>query len=140
MVALLTVVAMLVSGAPTAAAWTDREYGRGSFTAGTLSPPTGLVCTGGVGRFDLRWTLPAGGVHRAGYTWTVTPNGALGPTGSGTIADPATTTLALTGGGLLTLGTGTFQLRATGPGNWTSTPVTATLTVVLGLIATCTVP
>lgn len=38
---------------------------------------------------------------------------------------------------LLTLGTGTFTLRAAGPGTWRSTPVSTTFLIATGGIITC---
>ncbi|WP_154674441.1 hypothetical protein [Nakamurella lactea] len=137
---LVLLAVTLASTSTTLAAWTDRDYGKATFTAGNVSPPTGLSCLAGVSRFDLTWTLPAGGLARTGYTWVVKPIGALGPSGSGTINNAAATTVRLNGGGILTVGSGTFELRATGPGGWKSTPVTATLNVALGLLTSCSVP
>ncbi|GAA1923117.1 hypothetical protein GCM10009775_14400 [Microbacterium aoyamense] len=132
---LACVIAVPAVTRDTQAAWTDGEVARGAgLTAGTVSPPTALTCNAAIGSATLRWTPPAGGLARTGYRWAVTG----GSTGSGTLAANVTS-LQLTGG-LLTLGTGTFSLYAVGPGGWESTPVRATVTVVLGLLWGCTVP
>lgn len=73
---LLVIAAAVLTISPpqqTLASWTDSEYTRGSFTAGTLAPTATTV------------TLPSS---------------------------------------LLSIGSGTFSLTATGPGGWTSIVVT----------------
>lgn len=125
----------------TRAVWVDSEFGSGSVTAGTVSPPLNLSCgsTGLLLPVTYHWNLPSGGVTRTGYRWTAT-----GPGGSpsGTLVAGATT-LTLSQG-LLGIGSGTFTLWSQGPGNWESTPVSGSYSVigVLGLTAlsSCSVP
>lgn len=124
--------------APTLASWTDSEYGTGSLTAGTVSPPTNLHCTAGLlqpARFF--WDLPSGGVTRTGFHWTVTG----GLSGSGDLG-PTVTTVELNSG-LIGLGSGTFTLYAQGPGQWQSTTVSGSLSlikIILDVNSTCSVP
>lgn len=121
----------------TLASWTDSEHTTGSFTAGSLSPPTSLACTAGIlTNVTFTWGAPAGGLTPSGYTWTVT--GAFSDGGS------TPTTSATLHSGLLAIGTATFSLVAT-VGGWTSeTPVTGTVHVfgALGIPLTtnCHVP
>ena len=129
----LLLVAIGLNVVPTDASWRDSERAGARLSAGVVAPPTALTCTGSLlaGRVTFNWTAPAGGVARTGYSWSVT--GAA--TGSGTLAATAvTTTQTLT---LLTLGTATFTLRATGPGGWTSNPVSVNFLSVTGGIITC---
>jgi hypothetical protein len=116
----------------TLASWTDSEHTTGSFTAGSLSPPTSLACTDGLlTNVTFTWSAPAGGLTPSGYTWTVT--GAFSGSGS------TTTTSATLWSGLLAIGTATFSLRATS-GGWTSnTPVTGTVHVIGVLVPVSTV-
>lgn len=132
-VALLSLVAVAVVTTSTRAAWTDREHAGATLTAGTVAAPTGLRCTGSAlsGRLTMNWTAPSGGVRRTGYQWTMT--GVVSR--SGTLGTGATTLVQNVP--LLTLGTGTFTLRATGPGNWTSKPVATSFLVVTGGVITC---
>lgn len=121
---------------PTAASWTDTEQASGSLTSGTVQPVTGLRCTGsGIAQpVSLTWSAPTAGLTVTGYSWTVTG----GLNSSGTLAATATT-LSLSSG-LLGVGTGTFSLRAQGPGGWQSVPRTATIGFTTGLISSCSVP
>jgi hypothetical protein len=120
------------------AAWGRTTVATGTFTAGTVSPARNMTCTAGLlTPITFNWQAPTGGLTRTGYRWTVTG----GLTGSGTLAANATSvTLA---GSLVAIGSGTFSLYAVGPGGWESVPVTgsvATLSLVLGLTTTCSVP
>jgi hypothetical protein len=119
----------------TLAGWTDSEYTRGSLQAGTVSPPTNLRCTAGVlTPPTFTWDLPTGGLTRSGYTWSLSG----GFSGGGTLAANATSVTVP--GALLTIGSGTFTLTATGPGGWTSTPVTGSLGMLTAVLYTCSVP
>ncbi|MEU8128849.1 hypothetical protein AB0B68_16665 [Micromonospora sp. NPDC049049] len=119
----------------TLAAWTGAEYGRGSLQAGTVNPPTNLQCTAGVlTPPTFTWTLPVGGLTRSGFTWSLSG----GFTGGGTLGASATSVTVP--GGLLGIGTGTFNLVANGPGGWTSTPVTGTVGMLTAVLYSCSVP
>lgn len=124
--------------APTDATWVDQEVaGDTTLRAGTVNPPTGLRCTGGLLQpVTFTWTAPAGGLPRTEYRWTVTGN----LTGSGTLAASATS-VTLTSLAILSVGSGTFSLYAVGPGGWNSTTVTGSLFAVsvigLGVVASC---
>ncbi|MHA7306637.1 hypothetical protein ACX80E_15580 [Arthrobacter sp. TMN-49] len=126
----------------TLASWSTPQYVSGSLTAGTVATPTALQCSGGLlTNLTFTWTAPVGGLPRSGYTWTVIPN-VLGPSGSGSA--PSSATSVTVPSNILSIGTGTFSITATGPGGWSSTPVTGTITVIgaLGIPAStsCTVP
>ncbi|QOC92152.1 hypothetical protein [Micromonospora craniellae] len=132
--ALTFAVAVLAPPQSTLAAWTDTEYGRGSLQARTVSPPRNLQCSAGVlTPPTFTWTLPASGLTRSGFTWSLsggfTDGGTLGPATSVTVP-----------GALLGIGSGTFRLVANGPGGWTSTPVTGTLGMLTAVLYTCSVP
>ncbi|MCX5117144.1 hypothetical protein OG992_08120 [Micromonospora sp. NBC_00362] len=119
----------------TLAAWTDTEYGRGSLQAGTVNPPTNLQCTAGLlTPPTFTWTLPVGGLTRSGFTWSLSG----GFTGGGTLG-PSATSITLSGA-LLSIGSGTFNLVANGPGGWTSTPVTGTVSMLTAVLYSCSVP
>ncbi|SCF21272.1 hypothetical protein [Micromonospora chokoriensis] len=128
-------VVVLPPAESTMAAWTDTEYGTGSLQAGTVSPPTNLQCTAGLATPPtFTWTLPVGGLTRSGFTWSLSG----GFSGGGTLAPTATSVTVP--GALLSIGSGTFRLVANGPGGWTSTPVTGTLSMLTGLLYSCSVP
>jgi predicted ribosomally synthesized peptide with SipW-like signal peptide len=120
----------------TLASWTDSEHTTGSFTAGSLSPPTNLHCTAGLlTNVTFTWSAPTSGLPPSEYTWTAT--GVISDDGS------TTTTSATLQSGPLTLGTAAFSLVAT-VGGWTSTPVTGTVHVLgalgIPLSTSCSVP
>ncbi|MDW4573737.1 hypothetical protein R8Z57_13230 [Microbacterium sp. M3] len=122
----------------TEAAWSDAEIGTGAgLVAGAVSVPTGLQCSAAVGLLGpvtFTWTAPAGGLARDSYRWTVTG----GLAGTGTL--PTTATSVSLTSPTLGLGTGTFRLYAVGPGGWEASPVSGTITFVLGVASVCTVP
>lgn len=131
---LLGLAVLAASGIPaTEAAWRDSVRARGTFSAGTVAPPTGLTCQGSAltGLVSFTWTAPVGGVARTGYSWSMT--GVV--TRSGTLAAGATSLVQTVP--LVTLGTGTVTVRATGPETWTSTSVSRSFLVVTGGIISC---
>ncbi|MCZ7418632.1 hypothetical protein O7605_03755 [Verrucosispora sp. WMMA2121] len=128
-------VGVLAPPQSTLAAWTDTEYGSGSLQAGTVNPPTNLQCTAGLlTPPTFSWNLPAGGLTRSGFTWSLSGGfsggGNLGPTAA-SVTVP---------GGLLAIGSGTFQLVANGPAGWTSVQVTGSLGMLTALLYFCSVP
>ena len=140
---ILSAVALLLAGAvavlappqSTHAAWTDTEYGTGSFQAGTVNPPTNLQCTAGaLNPPTFTWNLPVGGLTRSGFTWFLSG----GFSGGGTLGPNATNVTVPSE--LLSIGSGTFHLYANGPGGWTSTEVTGTVGMLTGLLFSCSVP
>lgn len=131
-VALLSVVAVAATTDLTRAAWSDREHPKATLTARTVAPPTGLDCTGSAltGLITMTWAKPPR-LPKGGYAWTFT--GVVSR--SGTLPSGATSLVQTIP--LLTLGTGTFTLRAKGQGKWTSPPVSTTFLVVTGGVITC---
>jgi hypothetical protein len=122
---------------PTTAAWASPEYASGSFEAGKVLAPTWVGCVkNGVGTFIFTWTNPAGGVPRTGYQYTLS-------TGTQVISGPTTLSAAATSlavsAGLLSLGETTVTLTARGPGEWTSEPITGSITSILLIGTTCSV-
>lgn len=144
-VVIIALALAVVAGVPhpqqTLASWTAPQYASGPLTAGTVAAPTALQCSGGLlTNLTFSWTAPVGGLPRSGYAWTVTPNG-LGPSGSGSA--PSSATSVTLPSNILAIGTGAFSITATGPGGWSSTPVTGTVTVigvVVPVSTSCTVP
>jgi len=137
LIALVGVLSLLAwTPEPTDASWADTETARGSVASGTVQPPTGLRCTGSglLQPIGLAWTAPATGLAVSGYAWTVTG----GLASSGTL--PATATSLTLTSALLGVGSGTFTIRAQGPGGWVSAPRTATVSFTTGLISACSVP
>lgn len=131
--------AATLAASPTEAAWVDREVaGDTTLRAGTVNPPTGLRCTGGLLQpVTFTWTAPAaGGLSRTEYRWAVTGN----LSGSGTLGASATS-ITLTSLAILSVGSGTFSLYAVGPGGWESTAATGSLFAVsvigLGVVTSC---
>ncbi|MGV9976061.1 hypothetical protein ACWDUH_00085 [Micromonospora wenchangensis] len=117
------------------ASWSGSEYGTDTFRAGTVNPPTNLRCTAGLlAPPTFTWDLPVGGLTRSAFTWSLS-----GPfSGGGTLAANATTVTVP--GPLLAIGSGTFQLSATGPGGWTSSQVTGSVGMLTTVLYFCSVP
>lgn len=146
----LLVTALTISISPpeqTEAAWARATTARGSFTAGTTLPPTGLACSGGgvgvVGNppsVTFTWAAPTGSLPLSGYIATLY----LGAT------VVSTTTNAALGivipGNTLATGVYTLTVVSDGPGVWDSTAVSGTYNKtapILGILlgaATCSVP
>ncbi|MER6589816.1 hypothetical protein [Micromonospora chalcea] len=119
----------------TLAAWNDTEHGSTALAAGMVDPPTDLACTAGqLTPPTFTWNLPAGGLARSGFTWSLSD----GFSGGGTLG-PNDTSIVVPGA-LLAVGTGTFTLYANGPGGWTSTPVTGSLGMLTDELYFCSVP
>ncbi|MDQ0866448.1 hypothetical protein [Arthrobacter globiformis] len=140
-VGLLTVGAALVVAPPepTTAAWTLPQGARGTFTAGTVMPPTSLTCSGGLFKnATFSWGAPTEGLLPvSGYEWTLTPQGGS-PSGPNTTTD----TSAPMPPEILNAGTSTFSLVAVGPGGWKSAAVQQTIyrlaAVGLPVYSSCT--
>ena len=136
--------ALVIAARPvtTDAAWTDSEIANGGLASGRVIAPTQLTCrsAGGVAvPLIVDWpapATPADALTRTGYRWTVTG----GITASGTISDPAATSITFNIG-LLGIGSGQLTVYAVGPGGW-ERPIANTLTIgfLTSLITSCTRP
>lgn len=138
----LVAVPALWSTAPTLAAWQDREFGRATFTAGSVQPPASLTCSAGLlqpARFT--WTAPASGLTPSGYRWTF-----VGPGTNQTnvVAPPTPITLSFSAGGLSLGSTYTFTVLSVGPTPWTSSILSGRASFVdlglAGVLSSCSVP
>lgn len=129
------IVNVVASPQAAVASWSGSEYGTDTLRAGTVSPPTNLRCTAGLlAPPTFTWDLPIGGLTRSAFTWSLS-----GPfSGGGTLAANATTVTIP--GPLLAIGSGTFQLSATGPGGWTSSQVTGSVGMLTTVLYFCSVP
>lgn len=133
--ATMALAGLVAPASPTTAAWTDTERGTSAtLTAGIVSAPNQFRCTTGLAQpITFTWNNTAATLTRASYRWAVTG----GISGSGVLVASATTVQVSSG--LLGIGSGTFSLYAVGPGGWESTPRTASIGFVTGLIPTCVV-
>ncbi|GAB15000.1 hypothetical protein ARGLB_080_00640 [Arthrobacter globiformis NBRC 12137] len=126
----LAAALMVAPPEPTTAAWTLPQGAQGTFTAGTVLPPTSLMCTAGglLTKAAFSWTAPvSGGLTRTEYQWTLTPQG-----GTASLPNrlPASATELTVDAGVLDLGISTVSLVAIGPGGWRSVAVEGTVSRV----------
>ncbi len=129
---------------PAFASWTEQEFAQAGYAAGQVIPATSLTCTPGfLAPATFSWTTPLAatpanrGVVRTGYRWRLL-NGAQAVVATGT-ASAAATFVSLAAG-LLTIGTYSFTVAATGTGPWESTSLKGTVSFVSVISTSCSVP
>jgi predicted ribosomally synthesized peptide with SipW-like signal peptide len=133
-------VVLSTRSSQTVASWTDTEVATGSLTAASVGPPrTGSCSAGFLQSATFSWAHPNTGLTRTSYHIVVTLNGS-------TVVNNAAVSMATTAytipTGVLSIGSGTFSVRAVA-GTWESTAITGTFSVfgLLFLLDTaCSVP
>ncbi|OFI39065.1 hypothetical protein BIU82_15570 [Arthrobacter sp. SW1] len=156
--ALAFLLALPAANGGTLAAWTDSEFGRGSFAAATIQRPVITSCTLAPGTLGanpvitLKWRFPAGSSYAipANVNYYVAKDGLLTNLTSVLLGSELTTTGPLAGeyttqfksgllGGLLGGSYGVYVQTKDGSG-WTSTLAEAKASMgALGANPSCTV-
>jgi predicted ribosomally synthesized peptide with SipW-like signal peptide len=122
--------ALSARASETLANWSDSEATTGAFTAAVVGPPGALPCNAGIGKSaTFSWTHPSTGLARTSYHIVVTLNGSTVLNSSTVLSTTTSYTIPT---GVLSIGSGTFSVRAVSD-SWESTAVTGTFSV-LGIL------